>query len=59
MWTVWLDANSGAPIALVAYGASNLRALLDRCGFSHIKFHPSLASGENERDLFPIVACKE
>ena len=58
-----VDAETGqvTPHAMStqAYTDEQYRALLARCGFSRTEFHPSLPSGENERDFFPIVARKK
>ena len=58
-----VDAETGQvtphAISTQAYTDEQYRALLARCGFSRIEFRPSLASGEYERYLFPIVARKE
>ena len=58
-----VDAETGhvTPHAMStqAYTGEQYRALLARCGFGCIEFHPSLAGGEDERNFFPIVARKE
>jgi len=58
-----VDAETGQvtphAISTQAYTDDQYRALLARCGFSRTEFHPSLPSGENERDFFPIVARKK
>jgi SAM-dependent methyltransferase len=45
-------------ISMQAYTDEEYRALLARCGFCGIEFHPSLVSGADEKDFFPIVARK-
>jgi len=58
-----VDAETGQvtphAISTQAYTDEQYYALLARCGFSRIEFHPSLAGGEDERNFFPIVARKE
>jgi SAM-dependent methyltransferase len=45
-------------ISTQAYTDAQYRALLVKCGFGGIEFHPSLAGGADEKDFFPIVARK-
>jgi hypothetical protein len=38
-----------------AYTDEEYRALLAKCGFRDVEFHPSLVGGADEKDFFPIV----